>query len=236
MKFPSALQQAVLIKRYKRFLADVRLADGSEMTIHCPNTGSMLNCAEANSLVWYSTSENKKRKYPHTWEIVQDSSGARIGINTGLANRLVAEALERGKIEALTGYEKVQAEVKYGQEGSRVDFLLSAEERPDCYIEVKNLTLMLEPGLGAFPDAVSTRAHKHLRELMEMKSQGYRAVLLYCVQHEGIQQVKPAAAIDPQYAQLLKQAKNAGVEVVALRARFSANEITLEESIPVSVE
>jgi sugar fermentation stimulation protein A len=239
MIFDPPLQSAVLIKRYKRFLADVQLSDGTTLTIHCPNTGSMLHCAEPGSRAWYSTSASKGRKYPNTWEIVENAQGARIGINTGIANKLVEEAVLAGRIESLAAYQTIRREVPYGVEGSRVDFLLSDSSihgQPDCYVEVKNVTLLCKQGLGAFPDSVSTRAHKHLRELIDVTRQGQRALLIYCVQHEGIERVVPAEWIDPKYAQLLTRAKEAGVEVIALGARFKRNEIVLETSISVGPE
>lgn len=234
MIYNPPLKEAVLIKRYKRFLADIRLPNGSVVTIHCPNTGSMLNCAQPDSRVWYSTSDSKTRKYPNTWEVVENEQGQKIGINTAMANRLVEEAIRAGNVESLSDYLSIQREVPYGAEKSRVDLVLSGSAmHADCYVEIKNVTLLSEPGLGAFPDAVSTRAHKHLRELMQVKKQGFRALLIYCVQHEGINKVVPAAWIDPQYAQLLMQAKAVGVEVLALKARFALNEIVLEKAIPV---
>lgn len=239
MIYDPPLQSAVLIKRYKRFLADVRLSDGTILTMHCPNTGSMLNCAEPGSRVWYSTSSRKGRKYPNTWEIVENAQGAKIGINTGIANYIVEEALLAGGVASVAAYESVRREVPYGKEGSRADFLLSNSSihgQPDCYVEVKNVTLLCDLGLGAFPDSVSTRAHKHLRELIEVKRKGFRALLIYCVQHEGIERVVPAQWIDPTYAQLLEQAKEAGVEVIALGAQFRPNEIVLSASIPVDPE
>jgi len=237
MKYSPALQEARLIKRYKRFLADVILADGSQTTIHCPNTGSMRNCAPEGARVWFSQSSNSKRKYPFTWELVEVDERYKVGVNTGRANALVAEALAAGVIAPLAAYKTVQAEVKYGNENSRIDFLLSENsERPEelCYVEVKSVTLGVGDGLGEFPDAVSSRGAKHLRELMEMKEQGQRAVLLYCVQHEGIERVAPAYEIDPTYAQLLRQAYDSGVEVYAYRARVSHEEISLQDEIPFS--
>ncbi len=235
MKFSPALRQARLIKRYKRFLADVILPDGCHATIHCPNTGSMKNCAPENARVWYSQSSNSKRKYPFTWELVEIDERFKVSINTGRANALVAEALCTKLITPLAGYGKIQAEVKYGNENSRIDFLLSEHpENPEelCYVEVKSVTLALNNGLGVFPDAVSSRGAKHLRELMQMKANGHRAVLLYCVQHEGIERVQPAYDIDPNYASLLQQAHDAGVEIYAYRARITPQEIVLEKAVP----
>ena len=221
MKFVPKLRQGMLIKRYKRFLADVSLPNGDIITIHCPNTGSMKNCLFPGQTVWFSTSDNPKRKYPNTWEIMTTDQQHLISINTGLANALAEEAIENSIIEELTGYTDLKREVKYGSENSRIDILLRADNQPDCFIEVKSCTL-LEDECGYFPDSVTTRGQKHLRELMEMVKLGHRAVLLFVVQHTGIEHVKPAAHIDPEYADLLAQAIQAGVEVLAYKTELSA--------------
>ncbi|MDO8273075.1 MAG: DNA/RNA nuclease SfsA [Gammaproteobacteria bacterium] len=238
MKFATPLQEARLIKRYKRFLADVVLADGSTTTLHCPNTGSMLNCAAPGSRVWYSVAENAARKYPFTWEQVEVDGGHRVGINTGRANTLVKEALQNDVIPALRGYAMLQSEVAYGSEGSRVDFLLSGggeEPLPSCYLEVKSVTLGLGDGLGAFPDAVTARGLKHLRELVAMRESGQRAVLLFCVQHTGIDTVVPADRIDPVYGRALREARAAGVEVMAWGCDIGSQEIILRRELPVQM-
>jgi len=236
MKFDPPFQQARLVKRYKRFLADIALDDGRELTIHCPNTGSMLNCSTPGCRIWFSTSSSKTRKYPHTFELIEVEGGALAGINTGRANSLVREALASGLVSALCGYGQVRSEVRYGQENSRIDFLLSDHnEYPGqaCYVEVKNVTLGLGDGLGQFPDAVSTRGSKHLRELMMIAEQGDRAVLFFCVQHSGIEQVSPATGIDPVYSETLVQAAQAGVEIMAWQAKMGPAEIRLAREIPV---
>lgn len=235
MKYQAPLKPATLLRRYKRFLADIALASGDEVTIHCPNTGSMKNCIVEGSPCWYSVSDNPKRKYPYTWELATTPSGHLAGINTGLANKLVKEAIENGLVSELSGYDQLRSEVKYGEEKSRIDFLLTGEGRRDCYVEVKSVTLMEESGQGLFPDAVSQRGSKHLRELMAMVEQGHRAVLFYCVQHTGIERVSPAAQIDPVYAQTLAQAIDAGVEVIAYKARISPEEISLVDAIPFTL-
>jgi len=236
VKFDSPLREAILIQRYKRFLADVVLPDGSRTTLHCPNTGSMLGCAAPASRVWYSHSANPARKYPGTWELVEVAQGHLAGINTGLANRLVEEALHCGVMSSLDGYATLRREVPYGEEKSRIDFLLTGHaQRPDeiCYVEVKNVTLGLGNGDGAFPDAVTARGLRHLRELVSMRQRGHRAVLVFCVQHSGIDRVRPAVEIDPAYAAMLQRAKDAGVELSAWRARLSAAEIVLDTELPV---
>ncbi|WP_144211154.1 DNA/RNA nuclease SfsA [Shewanella donghaensis] len=221
MDFTPPLQQGILLRRYKRFLADVQLEDGSEITIHCPNTGSMRNCLFPGEAVWFSTSDNPKRKYPNTWELAATTDNHLLGINTGRANTLAEEAINNGTIAELKGYSLLKREVKYGEENSRIDILLSDENRPLCYVEVKSCTL-LEQTVGYFPDSVTTRGQKHLRELMHMASLGHRAVLLFVVQHTGINLVQAAEHIDPQYALLLKQAAKCGVEVLAYKTELSA--------------
>lgn len=230
MKFPAPLQFARLIRRYKRFLADIELADGRVLTIHCPNTGSMKNCAEPGFGVWFSVSDNPKRKYPNTWEIAEDREGNLIGINASFANKLIKEAVDAGAIEQLSGYRDVASEVKYGLENSRIDLFLTEPGRRDCYVEIKSVTL-LDHGRGYFPDSVSTRGQKHLRELAEMVRQGHRAVLMFCVQHSGIQTVQSAAEIDPVYAAVLKEVQEVGVEVYAYGCRLSEMEIVVAKPL-----
>ena len=236
MKFSPRLHTAILLKRYKRFLADVLLPDGSTRTLHCPNTGSMLHCAQPGSRVWFADSQNAARKYPCTWELVEVAQQHKVGINTWRANALVKEALELGAIAQLRGYANCRSEVPYGSEKSRIDFLLSDKaDAPgvNCYVEVKSVTLGLGHGQGAFPDAVTTRGLKHLRELMEMRQSGHRAVLLFCVQHEGIHEVRPADEIDPAYGALLREVQGKGVEVIAYRADITEQEIRLNKEVPV---
>ncbi|MCP5017477.1 MAG: DNA/RNA nuclease SfsA [Ketobacter sp.] len=233
MKFDAPLIQGVLIKRYKRFLADITLADGSQLTVHCPNTGSMKNCAEPGSAVWLSDSGNPKRKYRYTWEMVSVGDGAVAGINTGRANGLVKEAILSGRIAELAGYDKLRSEVKYGDENSRIDLLLERAGE-QCYVEVKSLTLG-EGEVGYFPDAVTERGRKHLRELEAMVGQGHRAVLFFCVQNNGVKMAKPADHIDPKYGQALRQAHAAGVEVMAWQCDLSEAEITIARALPVDL-
>lgn len=227
------MQQGRLIKRYKRFLADVVLDDGSQLTVHCPNTGSMKNCADPGSEVWIKDSGNPKRKYLFGWELVRVEGRFWACINTGRANALIKEAIEAGVIDELQGYETIRQEVKYGDENSRIDLFLEDAQRPSCYVEIKNVTLLEQQGLGAFPDAVTTRGAKHLRELMLMVEQGYRSVLIFCVPHTGIEQVRPADHIDPKYGQLLREAISAGVEVYAYGAKITPQEVTISHSLPI---
>jgi len=223
------------LRRYKRFLADVRLEDGTEMTIHCPNTGSMKNCVVPDSPCWFSRSDNLKRKYPHTWEVATVPGGHLAGINTGRANGLVEAAIERGLIGPLQGYSRLRREVRYGQERSRIDFLLESDAQ-SCFVEVKSVTLMEAPGQGRFPDAVSARGSKHLRELMEMVRAGHRAVLLFCVQHTGIRWVEPADAIDAAYGRTLREAAAEGVEILAYRADIMPEQARIELVAPAPVK
>ncbi|PKF63601.1 DNA/RNA nuclease SfsA [Psychromonas sp. psych-6C06] len=210
------LRKGTLIKRYKRFLADVMLENGESITIYCPNTGAMTGGAEVGDSIYFSESSNPKRKYKYTWELTHNQKGDWICIHSQLANHFTAKALKENSIPELVGYDCIQAEVKYGTENSRIDFLLKADGREDCYVEVKSCTLLDESrgaGQGFFPDAVSVRGQKHLRELMQMKAQGYRAVLLFAVLHSGINSVDVARHIDKQYALLFDQAIASGVEV-----------------------
>lgn len=213
---------AQLLRRYKRFLADIRLPDGREITIHCPNTGSMKNCVVPNSPCWYSVSDSKTRKYPQTLEIVTTPSGDFAGINTARTNDLVKTALQENIIAELSGYQLLRREVTYGNEKSRIDFVLGnhPHDQRACYLEVKNVTLMEKSGHGLFPDAVSERGSKHLRELIHVVQQGQRAVLLFCVQHTGVKTVSPADEIDLVYGKTLREAIHVGVEVLAYGAEI----------------
>lgn len=234
MQFEPALESATLLKRYKRFLADIELDNGEIRTIHCANTGAMTGCATPGNNVWYSTSDNPKRKYPNSWELSETAQGHRICINTARANQLAVEAIENNVISELLGYDQLQTEVKYGNENSRIDILLSASDKSKCYIEVKSVTLLDEEsssGQGYFPDAVTTRGQKHLRELTEMAQNGSRAILLFTVLHSGIEKVSAAHHIDAKYSTLLKQAQDAGVEVLCYKAELSNTEIKLISTI-----
>ncbi|MCL4117668.1 UNVERIFIED_CONTAM: hypothetical protein GTU68_046011 [Idotea baltica] len=231
MHFNPPLEPATLIKRYKRFLADITLPDDSERTIHCANTGAMTGCATPGNTVWYSTSDNAKRKYPNSWEISETDKGHRICVNTARANQLAVEAIENKTIVELLGYDALRTEVKYGSENSRIDILLEDSEKPPCYIEVKSVTLLDEQRQGFFPDAVTTRGQKHLRELTEMAESGNRAVLLFTVLHSGIEKVSAAHHIDAKYSLLLKQAQDAGVEVLCYKAELSSTQIQLKQAV-----
>ncbi|HHS9504708.1 TPA: DNA/RNA nuclease SfsA [Raoultella planticola] len=230
MQFTPPLQSAILIKRYKRFLADVVTPDGRELTLHCPNTGAMTGCATPGDTVWYSTSDNPKRKYAHTWELTQTQRGAIICVNTLRANILAKEAILAGSIVELSGYNTLKSEVKYGEEKSRIDIMLQAEERQNCYIEVKSVTLA-ENESGYFPDAVTERGQKHLRELISVAAAGDRAVILFAVLHSAIDRFSPAHHIDARYAQLLIEAQTKGVEILVYKAELSTEMMTLNKPI-----
>lgn len=234
MEFSPPLRAARLIKRYKRFLADVVTPEGDIMTIHCANTGAMTGCAIPGDTVWYSTSASTTRKYPHSWELTETQAGHWICVNTLRANQLVREALEENRLPELSAYACWRTEVKYGTENSRIDFLLQAQERRNCYIEVKSVTL-LQQGKGYFPDAVTVRGQKHLRELRHLVAEGHRAVLLFTVLHSGIEDVSPARHIDARYAELLVQAQQNGVEVLAYQAELSPEGIFLKKPLVVSM-
>jgi sugar fermentation stimulation protein A len=229
MKLPEPLFHGTLIRRYQRFLADVELDDGSLVTAHTPNTGSMQGCARPGSRVLLSKSGNPGRKYAHSWELVH-TDGIWVGINTLLPNLLVREGIVNGTISELAGYQQIRAEVPYGS-GSRIDLLLSGYSG-NCYVEVKNVTLV-QGGSALFPDAVSARGQKHLRELMEVVRQGHRGVNLFVVQRGDGESVSPADAIDPAYGTLLREAAQAGVELLAYRAEVTRTEVRLSQSLPV---
>lgn len=213
------LQAAKLIRRYKRFLADVELEGGEILTIHCANTGAMTGCGEAGDIVWYSTSDSLARKYPHSWELTQLQNGQLVCINTHRSNQLTFEALQSKQIKELSMYDQILPEIKYGEENSRIDFLLKGDGLPDCYVEVKSVTLV-NGNIGMFPDAVTTRGQKHLRELMAMKKSGHRAVVFFAGLHNGFDCFKTAAKIDPVYDKLLRQAMKEGVEVYSYAVKF----------------
>jgi len=223
------LVAGTLVKRYKRFLADVELEGGDVVTVHCPNSGSMKGCATPGSKVYLSRSANPKRKYPFGWELVQ-ADGFWAGINTGLPNRVVREAVEDGTVAELQGYETIRPEVPYG-EHSRIDLLLEGSPGR-CFVEVKNVTLV-EGGRALFPDAVTTRGQKHLRELMRVVREGDRGVIFFCVQRGDGNSVSPADMIDPEYGRLLRLAVVNGVEALAYRALVTPASIRLTERMPV---
>lgn len=236
MRFSPALEEGRLIRRYKRFLADIETVRGELLTIHCPNTGSMLNCMAEGARVWFSRSSDPKRKLPGTWEIGETPQGRLACINTARANALVEEALRAGIISELNGFTGLKREVAYGVENSRIDFRLDYE-LGSAWVEVKSVTLGFDgTHVAAFPDAVTLRGAKHLRELACLARQGVRAVQLYCVNLSGIEAVRPAHEIDPVYAAALHDAVAAGVEVLAYGVTLTPEQMWVDRALPVLLE
>lgn len=231
MRFKQRLVPGFLVRRYKRFLADVRLDDGQIVTVHCPNSGSMLGCLAPESPVFLSRADNPARKYPLTLEMIA-VDGRWVGINTGLTNRLVREGLERGVIDDFGPVARIQAEVKVSAR-SRLDFCLELASGRLIYLEVKNCTLA-ENGVAMFPDAVTGRGARHLEELMALAGQGHGAAVLFCVQRGDAQTFAPAAHIDPHYAAMLQQAGKAGVQVLAWQAAVTPEAIAVSRRLPVA--
>jgi sugar fermentation stimulation protein A len=228
------LQEATLIRRYKRFLADVELPGGAVITVHCPNTGAMTGCAEPGSRVWLSVSDSKTRKYPHTWELVETAQGLAC-VHSACANKVVRESFAASFITGFESYRDIQSEVKYGT-GSRIDLLLRGDSG-QVFIEVKSVTLCRPDGVGLFPDAVSERGRKHLLELAQVAQEdNTRAVLFYCVFHNGIKSVSVAGNIDPRYRSAFIEAQAAGVEVLTWQAHVNPHGIQLTTSLPFSVD
>ena len=248
MKFKTELLEGRLIQRYKRFLVDVELVSGEKITAHTANTGKMTGCSQPGSRVWLSKSSNLKRKYPHTWEIVEvnnDKTPVLVGINTQTSNELVYEFLTTNHPSDFTGYENIRREVTYGEQNSRIDILLEGRNSENshalgqsgdkCYIEVKNVTLV-EGNIGYFPDAITKRGVKHLNELATVAANGQRAVMFYCVQRNDVEEVRPADFIDKLYGDTLRKVLAEGVEAIAYHAIVSCRGITLVKRIPVVTE
>ncbi len=235
MEFPDPLIRGRLIKRYKRFLTDVELDDGSVVVAHCANSGSMESVKEPGSEVWLSPARNPDRKLKFTWELVRVGETL-VGINTSLPNYIVSEAIEAGKIKELRGYASLRREVKYGK-NSRIDILLEDDAKPKCYVEVKNTTMRrdLESGPVEFPDAVTSRGAKHLVELADMVKEGHRAVMFYLVQREDAAVFTVAEDIDPTYAEGLQSAIKAGVEVLCYGCRLTPEVIEITRPVKVDI-
>jgi sugar fermentation stimulation protein A len=235
MRFPAPLLPATLVKRYKRFLADVLLPTGETVTVHCANPGSMIGLAAPGARVWLSRSSNPARKLAHSWELIEVDFGTGaelVGINTAHPNALAAEALAAGAIPELLGYGAIRREVKYGK-GSRVDFLLAGPGRPACYVEIKNVHLMRQAGLAEFPDAVTKRGTKHLAELADMVAGGSRAVMLFLIQIGSARRFTLARDIDPGYGRAFDAARAAGVEALAYRCGITCEGIEVVEPVPI---
>jgi sugar fermentation stimulation protein A len=238
MNFPETLLTGRLVKRYKRFLADVVLDSGETITTTCPNTGSMMGLVAPGSRVWLSTSDSPTRKYKHTWELVEADFGAgpvMVGINTNHPNKVVSEAIAAGRIKELKGYADLKREVKYGA-NSRIDILLTDPKKSPCYVEIKNVHMMRQPGRAEFPDSVTERGAKHLVELSNMVAAGNRAVMLYFIQIGGPQSsVKSfglAPDIDPGYVKAFELAKAAGVEAIAYCCKITPDGIEIDRKVP----
>jgi sugar fermentation stimulation protein A len=225
MQFSPPLIRATLLRRYKRFFADVVLADGTEITAHCPNPGAMLGLATPGLACWISRSDDPKRKLAHTLELVE-ADGALVGVNTLHPNRLVAEALAAGAVPDLSGYADHRREVRYGA-ASRVDFLLEAPERPRAWVEVKGVTLARRPGLAEWPDCVSARGARHVAELAEMAAAGDRAVVLFVVQRDDCMAFEVARDLDPAFAAAWARARDAGVEALVYGCEISPAAVRL---------
>ncbi len=235
IRFSNPLNPATLMRRYKRFLADVVLPGGEEITAHVANPGAMTGLAAPGAQVFLSRSDKAVRKLPYSWELVEVDLGSGlelVGVNTAHPNVIAGHALAAGAIEGLAGYATVRREVKYGQ-GSQVDFLLESGEWPPCYIEVKNVTLMRERGLAEFPDAITARGARHLDELAAMVAEGHRAVMLYLIQIGSAERFALARDIDRRYGEAFDRARAAGVEALAYRCAISAEGIALGDKVPV---
>ena len=236
MKFPTPLLTGTLIKRYKRFLADIRLDSGEIVTAHCANPGSMLGLKEVGARVWLSTSDNPKRKLKYSWELLEVDLGCGphlVGINTNLPNAIVADAIAEGRIAELAGYTSLRREVKYGK-NSRIDILLQEENKPDCYVEIKNVHLMRKAGFAEFPDSVTARGKKHLIELAAYAQQGHRCVMFYLIQRTDAETFSLACDIDKDYAQTFDDAIKSGVEAYAYSCTISTEGIDIDAPIPVT--
>lgn len=235
MRLPAPLYEGTLVRRYQRFLADVRLPEGEVVTAHCANSGTMRTCAVEGGRVLLSKPGREGRKLAWTWEIAFAGDGGDVAVlvNTGRPGGIVREAVEAGGIPELRGYGRVRAEVAYGEERSRVDLLLEGGAGPDCLVEVKSVTLRDRPGLARFPDAVTSRGARHLRELARGVAGGRRGVLFFLVSRGDAEAVAPADDVDPVYGRALREAVAAGVEVLAFRARVGPGEVQVERRLPV---
>src|ERR1700742_2639718 len=235
MRFPAPLIEATLIKRYKRFLADVTLPDGTAITVHVANPGEMTGLAAPGSRVWLSKPDKPGRKLPHSWELIEVDLGRGlelVGVNTAHPNPLVGAALAAGAITGLTGYDTIRREVKYGK-NSRVDFLLEGGGKPPCYVEIKNVHMMRTPGFAEFPDAKTERGAKHLDELGDMVAAGHRAVMLYLIQIGSAQRFALARDVDPKYGFAFDRARSRGVEAMAWKCMITLDGIEIAEPVPM---
>ncbi|HSF95760.1 MAG TPA: DNA/RNA nuclease SfsA [Thermohalobaculum sp.] len=231
MDFATPLLPGRLIRRYKRFLADIELADGRTVTAHCANPGAMLGLNMPGLEVWVEPNDDPKKKLKFGWRLVR-TGGHWVGIDTAIPNRVVGDALRQGMVPELAGYTDVRPEVRYGEK-SRVDYLLTGEGLPDAYVEVKNVHLMRQDGLAEFPDSVTARGARHLDELASMVAAGHRAVMLYCIQRTDCRRMALAGDLDPGYAAAYARARAAGVEAVAWACAITPEGITLDRPVPI---
>jgi len=234
MRFQTPLEPARLIRRYKRFLADITLeGSGAEVTAHCANPGSMMGLAEPGMRIWVESNDDPRKKLKYGWRLVDHENGHFTGVDTSLPNRALKAAMMEREIPELAAYKTVRPEQKYG-ENSRIDFLLQQPGLPDAYVEVKSVTLSRQSGLAEFPDSVTARGTKHLNELAEMARLGHRAVLFYLVQRTDCQTVSVAGDIDPAYAAAFEAARATGVEVLAYDTHLSPGEIILGKKLEIA--
>ena len=231
MKFPDPLIRGKLVKRYKRFMADVVLDTGETVTAHCANTGAMTGVKEPGSDVWLSPAKNPERKLKYTWELINVGANL-VGINTLLPNKIISEAIDGGSIPELSGYEHQRREVKYGK-NSRIDILLTSEDKADCYVEVKNVHLMRKHGVAEFPDGISKRAAKHQDELAKMVQDGSRAVTIYLCQRQDCGTFRIAGDIDPEYQQAASKAREQGVESFCYACKLTTRSIALSHRLTI---
>lgn len=233
MRFQTPLEPARLIRRYKRFLADVELeADGQIVVAHCANPGSMLGLAEPGTRIWVEPNDDPRKKLKYGWRLVDHENNHFTGVDTSLPNRALKAALQSRQIPEFSAYGTVRPEQRYGEK-SRIDFLLQEDGLPDAYVEVKSVTLSRQPGLAEFPDSVTARGTKHLEELARMAREGHRAVLFYLVQRTDCQRVAIAADIDPAYGAAFQAARAAGLEILAYGTRLSPEEVTLDGKLGI---
>jgi sugar fermentation stimulation protein A len=232
MQFQTPLIRATLIRRYKRFLADIILADGQQVTAHCANPGAMTGLMDEGAPIWVEPNNDPKRKLNYSWKLLELPGAHHVCIDTSLPNRIVEAGLQAGSIPPLTGYTHLQREVKYG-ENSRIDFLLTDTAKPDCYVEVKSVTLKREGSIAEFPDTVTKRGTKHLQELAEMARQGHRAVMLYLVGRTDCAGFRTAADIDPDYAAAFDMARANGVEMLCFGTQITPQAILIAAPLPI---
>lgn len=236
MKITQSYIEGRLIKRYKRFIVDVELPNGQVISAHTGNTGAMLGCSDPGSRVWLYDTENPKRKYRYSWDLVEDLSGNLIGIHTTRANKLVHEAIGSGVITELQGYDDIKPEVKYKNSHTRFDFLLTKKDQSQsCFVEVKSVTAKRDLNTAIFPDAKSERAKKHLATLLDAVEQGHRAVIFFCIQRSDANVFEPADEIDPEYGEMLRSVSALGVETLAYKVAISPKEIYLCDTIQVKI-